>query len=175
VRLVPGLFLLGAALAALVACSDEACTEMGCVDQAALTIVSQTGLWADGAYAVAIAFGDANYACAFEAPSQAGEAGNWQALDCVPELSAFLAPVVKCSEHQSGESQTQTCAPVAHQFYLQASVPGRPATLAVTLVRDDTTLLDDASDLAYKVAQPNGPECEPTCSQASATYVLDLE
>jgi hypothetical protein len=175
VRLVRGFLWLGSALASLVSCSDEDCTEMGCVDQAALMIVSQTGLWADGTYSLAITFDDASYTCSFEAPSEAGEAGNWQPLDCAPELSAFLAPVVKCSEHQSGQSQTQTCAPVAHQFYLQATLPGRPKTLAVTLARDDTPLLDDASDLAYKVAQPNGPECEPTCSQASASYVLDLE
>ena len=161
---------------ALGACSGDDCTEIGCVDQAVVVVVPQTGKWADGPYTLDVAFDAVSYSCSFEAPSDAGTKGVWQALDCTPALDAYLAPVVKCEEHQSGQAQSQTCGPVADAFYLQATAPGTPATFSVTLTRaDDEVLLDESGDVLYKTAQPNGPECAPTCKQAFATYVLELE
>jgi len=161
---------------ALGACSGDDCSEVGCVDQAVVVIVPQTGQWQDGSYTLDVTFDDVSYSCAFEAPSDAGTQGVWQALDCTPALEVYLAPVVKCEEHQSGQSQSQTCGPVEDAFYLQATAPGTPATLSVTLTRgEDEVLLDESGNVAYQAAQPNGPECEPTCRQAFATYVLELE
>ena len=161
---------------AFVACSDEECTTVGCSDQAVLVVVPQTGKWADGSYTLDVAFDDASYTCSFDAPSDAGTKGIWQPLDCTPPLEAYLAPVVKCEEHATGMTQSQTCGPVPDAFYLQATERGTPATLSVTLTRGgDEVLLDESGDVSYKSAQPNGPECEPTCKQAFATYVLELE
>ena len=161
---------------ALAACSGDECSTVGCVDQAVLVVIPQTGKWADGTYTLDIAFDDASYTCSFEAPSEAGTKGTWQRLDCAPELDAYLAPVVKCEEHQTGMTQSQTCGPVPDAFYLQATEPGTPATLSVTLTRgDDEVLLDESGDITYTTAEPNGPECGPTCKQAFATHVLELE
>jgi hypothetical protein len=141
-----------------------------------LAIVPQTGKWADGSYTLEIAFDDASYTCSFEAPSDAGTQGVWEPLDCTPALDAYLAPVVKCEEHSTGMTQSQTCGPVPGAFYLQATERGTPATLSVTLTRgDEEVLLDESGDVPYKTTQPNGPECEPTCKQAFASYVLELE
>jgi hypothetical protein len=160
----------------LAACSDQDCATVGCSDEAVVVIVSQTGKWADGSYTLDVAFDDTSHSCTFEAPSDAGSKGTWQPIDCTPELAAYLAPVVKCSEHQSGQSQSQTCGPVPDAFYLQATEPGTPATFSVTLTRaEDEVLLDESGDVPYTTAQPNGPECGPTCKQAFATYVLELE
>ena len=95
---------------------------------------------------------------------------------CTRMTDAYLAPVVKCEEHQTGMTQSQTCGPVPDAFYLQATEPGTPATLSVTLTRgDDEVLLDESGDITYTTAEPNGPECGPTCKQAFATHVLELE
>ncbi|HEX2672935.1 MAG TPA: hypothetical protein VHM25_18755 [Polyangiaceae bacterium] len=171
--MVRKLSILAAALALVVAgsCSEPtACTDVGCSDQASFTIRPPGSHWDEGAYSLQVKFDDAVYSCSFTLPDALPGTGSWQALDCTPALQAYLTPEVDCEEHKNGDSVSQVCTPIPDQYYLQASSTGTPATLAVTLQRDDTTLLEETRALSYRATQPNGPECGPTCQQASTDF-----
>ncbi|HEV8548218.1 MAG TPA: hypothetical protein VGQ57_04300 [Polyangiaceae bacterium] len=164
--------LLFVALALFVACSHE-CTTVGCKNGASVSILTVDGTWVDGAYSLEIDFDDDAYLCTFTTPDDSpDESGAWQALDCSPSLDAFLAPVVACESHDIGMSSSQTCGPVAGQFYVQTKAAGTPKALHVLLTRDDETVLDDSRTLGYASVQPNGPDCDPTCQQASVQLVV---
>ena len=170
--MVRAFFLLLVPLAVLTACSKE-CTTVGCSNGAGVTILTADGTWVDGNYALEVDFDDAAYACTFTTPDDApDESGNWHALDCSPTLDAFLAPVIACESHNYGMSSSQTCGPVPDQFYVQVRTTGTPKSLHVVLTRDDETVIDDTRTLGYASVQPNGPDCDPTCQQASAQLVV---
>jgi len=163
-------FLAGVVLGS---CAEEhACTEVGCSDQASFTLRPAGSHWDDGAYALEVTFDDARYSCAFAVPDALPTAGSWQPLDCTPALEVYLTPEVECEEHKNGDTVSQVCTPIPGQYYLQGSIQGTPATLEVALQRDSATLLDETRTLAYQATQPNGPECEPTCRQASSDFTL---
>jgi hypothetical protein len=44
-----------------------------------------------------------------------------------------------------------------------------PARVVVTIQRDGQPVASQGFDVTYQTSRPNGPECEPVCSQASAT------
>lgn len=164
--------LLLVPLALLFACSHD-CTDAGCKNGASVSILTADGTWVDGNYSLEIDFDDEAYACTFTTPDDSpDESGAWQKLDCSPSFDAFLAPVVSCESHDIGMSSSQTCGPVQGQFYVQAKTDGTPKALHVLLTRDDETLIDDARNLGYATVQPNGPDCDPTCQQASVQLVV---
>jgi hypothetical protein len=143
---------------------------MGCNDQASFTIRPPDSHWDDGVYSLQVQFDDAAYSCTFTLPEALPAEGSWQALDCTPWLQAYLTPEVHCEEHTNGDSSSQVCSPIPDQYYLQASSAGTPASLSVTLQRDSDTMLDETQTLSYSATQPNGPECGPTCRQASIDF-----
>jgi hypothetical protein len=47
-----------------------------------------------------------------------------------------------------------------------------PAQVQVRLTVNGAVVLDRTEAPAYRIKQPNGPDCEPTCRQASAQWTL---
>jgi hypothetical protein len=148
------------------------CSDVGCNDEASFTIRAPGGHWDDGAYSLQVTFGHDAYDCTFTLPDALPSTGSSQGLDCTPTLQAYFTPEVDCEDHRNGNDVSEVCTPIADQYYLQASRDGTPAKLAVTLQRDDTTLLDETRALSYSANEPNGPECGPTCRQASIDFTL---
>lgn len=56
--------------------------------------------------------------------------------------------------------------PVAHP---SAPAPRMPASARFVVTQGDRTLVAEAESIAYDVLQPNGPDCAPTCFQATLT------
>ncbi len=149
---------------------EHACTEIGCSDQASLTVRTARGEWESGDYSFEVVFDASSHSCAFTLPGDAPVGGAWTPLECTPRLDASLTPELKCIEQQSGNSSSQTCSVFEGRFYLQASTQGTPAEVRVVLERDGAPLLDETKALSYRTAQPNGPDCEPTCRHASVEF-----
>lgn len=167
------LTFVAVAVIAFGACSEpSACTDVGCSDGVSFTLRPPGNHWDDGAYSLAVAFDGADYGCTFTVPDALPSTGSWQPLDCSPALQAYLTPEVKCEEHKNGNSASQICTPIPDQYYVQVSKDGTPTTLVVTLERDGAPLLNETRTLSYGSVQPNGPECGPTCHQASAEFDL---
>ena len=49
---------------------------------------------------------------------------------------------------------------------------GTPAQVHAWQYVDDVAILDAAAAPSYAETRPNGPECEPVCRQASASWTM---
>lgn len=72
----------------------------------------------------------------------------------------------------TGQVQTQLCTPVAGKFDELVTLVGSPTTVHVTQTVGGATYLDETATPTYATTRPNGPSCEPVCSQATLTWVL---
>jgi hypothetical protein len=124
-------------------------------------------------YAVNVRFDDAAYACHFTLPDAIDSATGQRAtipIDCAPELDASLDAVVTCTTHSDGSSSSQICTPIPGRYYLSAQTPTLAESLSVSVTLDGEPYFDQALPLSYRVNQPNGPSCEPTCRTATVDF-----
>lgn len=160
-------YLVMAGFAAGSCVDSHECTEIGCVDQASVSLRTESGEWQPGAYALALSFDGTDYACSFDVPDDLPANGSVGMLSCSPRLDAYINQEVTCMEYTHGDSVSQSCTPIPDQYYVSVSVMGTPASVDVSLERDGDTLVEETHELSYEEARPNGPECEPLCRQAS--------
>jgi hypothetical protein len=161
---------VGLSFVVIAACSGDethACTDVGCADGASFTLRPPLSHWYDGAYSLEVTFDSTVHDCSFSVPDDLPEGGSWQPLTCTPALSVFLTPEVDCQEQHDGNNASQVCTPVPEKYFVQGSTGGTPATLHVRMLRDEAVVADETEPLSYSATQPNGPECGPTCHQAS--------
>lgn len=167
---------LGVVLSVLAGCDElgHGCTEIGCMDQVALTLRPSDGPWADGRYALTLALDDGSpETCAFELPADLPELGSVREIRCSGAATFFLQQEATCTETSSDGARHQTCTPVQGRYTLQSSVPGTPRTVSVELTRDGAALIEESLEPSYRAERPNGPDCEPTCRQASLELSWD--
>jgi hypothetical protein len=77
-----------------------------------------------------------------------------------------------CVTSGSGQYQTQTCTPIAGKNDELVTVVGSPTTLHVVQTANGVTTLDETTTPTYTTSRPNGPSCEPVCSQGAMEWVL---
>lgn len=154
----------------------KSCTEIGCIDGATLTLRTADGTWPDGAYTLTLGVEGTTHTCSMSVPEDLPPLGSVMQLTCQPGLGfpgASLQQDAVCQEQQSGDAISQSCTPVPDQYTLTMGVQGTPATLAVSVTREGSTLIEQNVSLAYTEFQPNGEGCEPVCRQASAALTLE--
>ena len=74
-----------------------------------------------------------------------------------------------------GKSATLTCTPIAGRFSEDVTLMGTPAMVHLTQTSGGATLVDMTVTPTYTKTQPNGPGCDPICSQASSALVLGVQ
>jgi len=165
-----------AALVLLVGCGKgapgggaHACTEIGCVDQFTATLARADGTLPAGAQTVTVTADGATATCSFTLPPASPGGGS---VDCPSGFQLFVLPAQSCTSTNDGSVETQTCTPVAGRFSEQLTILGTPATVHVMQMSNGTTLLDQTLAPPYTKTQPNGPGCDPICSQGSGAFVL---
>ena len=148
--------LFFAALLAACAASDtdepKACTTIGCANGYSLDFEASS--WAQGKYTVELTIDGKPCTCEATLPLDASS----KSTCTLPEVQLGL----------SGSAL-----PVGEQGLVGLVFTSQPAKIDVTVKRDGATLGQPASFTpAYKTSQPNGPECGPTCTNASDTLKL---
>ena len=91
---------------------------------------------------------------------------------CSDSATIQLSDEVVCEEHVSSNGdRSQVCTPTG-RFEEIVSVNGTPAEVVVAL-REAGTVTDERTFVpVYETTQPNGPDCSPTCRQASDDWDL---
>lgn len=145
----------------------RSCTEMGCADQASLSLRPASGEWPAGEYALSVTVDGTERRCAFNVPADLPEPRSARSL-CEPALPLYIQPETTCTEHRDRDSVSQSCTPIPQRYWASLTLYGTPSAVSVVLERDGTPVLDEALTLRYQAARPNGPGCEPLCHQASA-------
>jgi hypothetical protein len=165
-----------AALVLLVGCGKgalgggaRACTDIGCLDQFTATLARADGALPSGAQTLTVTASGATTTCSFTLPLASPSGGS---VDCPSGFQLFVLPAQSCTSTNDGGVATLSCTPIAGQFTEQLTILGTPTTVHVTQTSNGATLLDQTVAPPYKTSQPNGPGCDPICSQGSGTFVL---
>jgi hypothetical protein len=158
-------------------CETEthACSDVGCIDSVSFQIKTADGTWPDGAYTVELTANGASYACSMTLPDDLPANGSISTIRCEPPLSyvgVTLRTDVLCTEHHDATSGSQSCTPVPGHYTLSGSLASTPSTLSLRVTRDSGLLVEQSLPLTYSTTQPNGPDCGPTCRQASVELTL---
>jgi hypothetical protein len=161
-----------ASVSLLTACGSgspggHACTEIGCVDQLMATLQDASGGLPSGMQAVTVTADGVTTSCSFTLPLAANSAPS-----CPSPLQIAVQPMMKCTNTGTAQYPVQTCTPVPGTGTEQITLMGKPATVRLTQTSDGTTWLDQTVTPAYTTTQPNGPDCPPTCSQATVMLTL---
>jgi hypothetical protein len=162
---------LGASLA-LAACGSgspggHACTEIGCVDQFTATLQDASGGLPSGMQTVTVVADGVMTSCSFTLPLAAGSG-----TSCPSPLQIAVQPKMMCMSTGTPQYPAETCTPVPGKGSELVTLTGKPAMVHLTQTSGGTTYLDMMLTPTYSTSQPNGPDCPPTCSQASATLTL---
>jgi hypothetical protein len=170
-RSIAGGVILAAAMVVASACSPErggssgagevpppgpACTEIGCQDGLVVQ-VRPAEAWPHGAYRFDIEHDGARVVCTGTLPLPPCER---RALRCDAPQPSIV---------ESG------CAlePAAHAFG-DVVFATTPATVAVVVRHDDQVVGSGRWNPVYQQSQPNGPGCEPVCTNATVGLTLAL-
>lgn len=151
---------------------------MFCEDSLAVVIDGAAGAWANGSYTLDMQLAR-THRCVFELPG-ALAANESVALACTPELaSSFGAGATllrlgpseagPCPAPDSGDSGDSAC---SARYRIEVRTSAAPTDVAVRLAAGNTPLLDQTRSPAYAILQPNGPECGPTCRNATIELTL---
>ncbi len=135
--------------------SPHACTGIGCVD--GLFISFGRGIeWAHGTYVFSLNADGVEQTCKGMLPLPPCASG--RALACVGDVAMISESgcALPASQHGFGDIQLRS----------------GPSKVTVRIERDGVVLADETLVPTYRTSQPNGPNCEPICRQASATIDL---
>jgi hypothetical protein len=124
------------------------------------------GNFDEGSYVLELDTGAETFACQFAIPNALPTRGSAQNVECTRPLSAFLSQRSACTEQRQGNAISQTCEPIPGEYELHVSLTATPTKLRVRIQRDGEALLDREEQPKYETSRPNGPGCEPECTQA---------
>jgi hypothetical protein len=138
----------------LLACGDKeedtgellACTQIGCSD--GFTLALEPALRSAGAYELTII-------------------ADGQTITCTTALPFDEAALGGCSSDGAWISLSGTALPEDQQSIDGLGLSSTPAHIEVQILRDGALVASGSYSPEWAVVQPNGPECGPTCTQAS--------
>ncbi|MBK8172982.1 MAG: hypothetical protein IPK60_21980 [Sandaracinaceae bacterium] len=127
---------------------SHACTLIGCEDGFGVAFDARD--WPGGDYVVTVDADGQARTCTVTLPYATVETGATCSDGLRLDTSGSALPA---SEHE----------------ILGLHVTDTPASLTVTITRDSVMLATESFTPSYITTQPNGPGCEPVCTQANAT------
>ncbi len=144
------------------------CTTIACVDQLVATLHDASGGLPAGKQVLTVTANGATLTCSFTLPRPT----QTTAITCPKGLQVLVQQSQSCVTSGTGQYQTQTCTPIAGKNDELVTVVGSPTTLQVVQTANGVTYLDETTTPTYTTSRPNGPSCEPVCSQAAMDWVL---
>lgn len=144
------------ALFALAGCESEGtqCTLIGCQDGLQVQL-QHSSQWPTGDYTVQVTL------------------DNQPPVSCTVSLP--FASVTAAATCSSADVQLQTAGQAlsADQHALTGLwIRTTPAKVQLVLQHNTATLLDQTLQPTYQTSRPNGPDCEPECTQATASVAV---
>lgn len=139
----------------------QSCTEAGCWDQASVLV--HEGDWTYAAATFEVMFDGHTVAC----DSQVVGSGTCDN----PRVRVQAEQLADCVETKTKDDVTLTCTPNGKYQY-GIFIQGTPARVVVKFTRANGSVEQREFALEYEVTRPNGPDCEPECSNATAEWEL---
>jgi hypothetical protein len=148
-----------------VACSGrKACTDIGCQDQASITVHRSD--WTTPPLAVELVIDGRRVTC----PAPLARSPGGGACDD-PQVRVEHRELADCRETRTATAVSQSC--VLNGRLVQIiNVSGTPQRIVASVVVDTAVAAQRSFDLSYSIVRPNGDECEPACRQRAETWEL---
>jgi hypothetical protein len=149
---------------------SHSCNLVGCGNTATITLRTASGPWTAGTYTIELSVDGTPGTCTLSIPDPPASAQG----TCSSARNVFgLFPLSldqesRCVTLTQGNATGQSCTPIPAQFHLSLELSGTPAQVGLTVSRDGSPLANETVALQYQTVRPNGPDCEPSCHQASA-------
>lgn len=129
------------------------CTEIGCVN--GFTVALQRTAWPAGSYSVLVQLD-----------------GTTQVL-CIATLPfATTSSGGTCNAQNVRLGTSGQMLPAAQQGLTDVHIDGTPKTVRIEVKRDGQVELSADLTPSYLTSTPNGPKCDPVCTQASAQLAI---
>ncbi len=135
------------------AAPDLPCTAMACLDGLRIELAPAAGTWGKGSYTFEVVTPAGTTTCEGSLPLPACDAG----------------AALRCSGPPVSIGESGCALPAEQQGFASLELNEGPATFAVTIRKDGAELAKQTFTPAYRTVSPNGPQCGPTCRQASDT------
>ena len=162
-----GIFLLGGAVVGMSGCSSKTCATRGCQDGFTASVRSTDGSFPSGTHRIEVLVDVASLSCTFTFPL-----ATTVLPTCPTGLTVSVGPAENCTETVTDTGCSYRCDPIPGQFVETIGLSGTPGQVHAWQYVDDVAILDAAAAPSYDESRPNGPECEPVCRQASASWTL---
>jgi hypothetical protein len=131
---------------------QHACTQIGCVDGLRV-MMHKAASWQSGAYELAFDIDGTKVSCKGALPLPACDEG----------------PGLKCDVPERVQITESGCALPADQHgFGDIGFTGEPARVKISVRHAGKEIHAEELAPSYKVLQPNGEGCEPTCNSATA-------
>lgn len=140
---------------------SQACTLIGCQDQASINIRKVNGLAPEATLSLEL---DGRLV---ECPAPA--AGS--SATCDADVTVEARERVSCTEEARDGARVLTCVPTG-AFEEVVTIRGTPAAVRVTARSADGFVAERTFQPTYQTSRPNGPDCEPACRQWSEIWTL---
>jgi len=131
----------------------QGCTEIGCANGLNISLQKTSGSWEPGMYSVEIDADGKKITCTTQIPLSGS---NPSSCDDAAVLLGVSGSALPASEHGLSDLIFQST----------------PKQVSVTVSRDGAMLATKDLTPTYKKSQPNGPDCEPICNQASGSLAV---
>jgi len=174
-------FSLGASICFVPACgsgrisSPDAgvviCSAVGCQDQFAAVVSVDATTVPAGTHVIKVTADGTEMSCSFPFPPTNVPDGHF-APQCTSGLTFYMSQAQVCTTTTTGTVVSSDCQPVSGKFEERLTIPGTPRMLHVQQLAGDVVVLDQTVAPTYQINQPNGPQCEPTCHQASVAWTI---
>jgi hypothetical protein len=130
----------------------HACTLIYCETALFVELVPAQQRFDAGSYALTWVSDDDHGSCEFEVAVD-DRCAEWQSRPCVVDS--------ECASETLGDDG-----------HITVSIAEVPESLQITLEQGDRVVLDAEVEPDYDTSRPNGPGCEPECTQATVALPL---
>lgn len=135
----------------------QACTEIGCSD--GLVVRGTPGPpWPQGVYRFVVEADGITTTCTGALP-----------------LADCSTRAITCDREGVSITESGCALPPSEHGFGDLQLPGTPESISVTVQLGDRTVGQQTFRPTYQTSQPNGPGCEPICTNGSVTLALSFE
>ena len=145
-------FALALAGCGTVSPQPQGCTDIGCENGYHVTFTAASA-WKAGKYTLDVV-------------------ADGTMTTCTATLPLTSTSTADCTRAGVQLGLSGSALPAAQQSLSDVLIAGTPMSVKITVSRDGAQLVTKDFTPTYTTSQPNGPECEPTCSSATDTLAL---
>jgi hypothetical protein len=145
------------------------CSDMICHNEFVASIALSASNVPSGTQSVNIIADGSSSVCTFEFPPEPGAPAGGQ---CSGGATLVVQSVSNCQTVTGDGTFGERCDAIAGQYTELIIVQGIPKSARVQQTVNASVIFDSTAEPSYHENQPNGPDCPPSCQQATVQWSI---